>query len=132
MTPVSDKPRHTQRVAIALIVVVGAITTVFAYLGTRDRTLTPGAPVPETAANLTVQTIVLPHDEPELPSGPHQRTFATHCTICHSLRLVLTQPQFGRKKWEEVVHKMVKTYGAPISPETEAQIAEYLTTVHGE
>jgi hypothetical protein len=31
----------------------------------------------------------------------------------------------------EVVHKMVKTYGAPISAETEGQIVEYLTAVHG-
>jgi len=74
---------------------------------------------------------VLPHDEPELPSGPHQRTFVASCTICHSTRLVLTQPPFPRKEWAELVHTMVKAYGAPITPEVEGQIVDYLTTVRG-
>jgi hypothetical protein len=43
----------------------------------------------------------------------------------------MTQPSCTREKWVEVVHKMVKTYGAPIAPETETQIVDYLSTVRG-
>jgi hypothetical protein len=43
----------------------------------------------------------------------------------------MTQPRFPRKQWEEVVRKMVKTYGAPITSEDQGDIVEYLTTVRG-
>ncbi|HKM56186.1 MAG TPA: hypothetical protein VJY33_22450 [Isosphaeraceae bacterium] len=128
----SDRPRHSQRVAIVLTVLVGVIATAVAYLGTRESTQAPvSPPVAPAGTTLPVETIVLPHDEPELPSGPHQRTFVASCTICHSTRLVMTQPSFPQEQWAEVVHKMVKTYGAPITPESEGQIVEYLTTVRG-
>ena len=134
MTQSSGPPRHSLRVAIILTVVVGAIATVVAYLGTRENPQAPVSPATASVAgtSLPVDTIVLPHDEPDLPSGPHERTFAASCTICHSTRLVMTQPSFPREKWEETVHKMVKTYGAPIAPETETQIVDYLVTVRGE
>jgi hypothetical protein len=133
MTQASEKPRHSQKVAIVLTVLTGLIATAVAYVGIRQNRQVPASPSAAPAGDtlLPVQTIVLPHDEPELPPGPHQRTFVVSCTICHSTRLVMTQPPLLRKQWAEVVHKMVKTYGAPIAPETEEQITEYLTTVHG-
>jgi hypothetical protein len=131
MTQVSAKPGHPQKVAIVLTVVVGVIATAVAYFGTRQNPQPPVLPLPPAAVVTTVETIVLPHEEPELPPGPHQRAFATSCTICHSTRLVMTQPPFPRKQWTEVVHKMVKTYGAPITAEAEEQIVDYLTTVRG-
>jgi hypothetical protein len=133
MPPVNDKPRHSLRVATVLTVLAGAIATAVAYLGIRQSTPAPVAPpAGQTDTSVPVLSIVLPHDDPELPSGPHQRTFATSCTICHSPRLVLTQPPFPRKEWVEVVHKMVKTYGAPITPEDQEQIVDYLTAIRGE
>ena len=132
MTQASDKPRHPQRVAVGLTVLVGVIATAVAYLGTRENPQAPVSPSATPAGTtLPVQTIVLPHDEPELPPGPDQHTFVASCTICHSTRLVMTQPLFPRKQWAEVVHKMVKTYGAPIAPEAEEQIVDYLMTVRG-
>jgi mono/diheme cytochrome c family protein len=129
----SDRPRRPQRVAIVLTVLVGVIATAVAYLGTREGTQAPVSPPAAPAgATLPLETVVLPHDEPDLPPGPYQRTFATSCTICHSTRLVMTQPPFPRKTWEEEVHKMVKTYGAPINPDEEEQIVDYLMTVRGE
>jgi hypothetical protein len=134
MTQAGDMPRHPQRVAIVLTVLVGGIATAIAYLGTRENPQVPMSPPAAPAADTTlpVEMIVLPHDEPELPPGPHQRTFAASCTICHSTRLVMTQPPFPRKQWKEVVHKMVKTYGAPITTEAEEQIVDYLVTVRGQ
>jgi hypothetical protein len=131
--PASDRLRRPQRTAILLTVFVGVIATVVAYLGTRESTRAP-APARETVdgTTLPVQTIVLPPDDVDLPHGPHQATFVTSCTICHSTRMVMTQPPFPRKQWEEVVHKMVKTYGAPVTPGEQEQILEYLTAVRGE
>jgi mono/diheme cytochrome c family protein len=133
MTSAIDSPRRSQKVAIILTVVVGLITTAVAYLGTRGDPQAPVSPptAPAAAAALPEQGIVLPHDEPELPPGPHQRAFAASCTVCHSTRLALTQPPLPRPKWEEVVHKMVKTYGAPLTPEAEGQAVDYLTAVRG-
>ncbi len=134
MTQADGPTRHSLQVAITLTVAVGAIATLVAYLGTRENPQAPVSPptIPIAGTSLPVQAILLPQDEPDLPSGPHQRTFVASCTICHSTRLVMTQPPFPRKKWEEVVHKMVKTYGAPIAPEEEAQVVDYLVTVRGE
>ena len=70
MIQASDRPRHSLRVAIALTVLVGVIATAVAYLGTRESTQTPvSPPAAPVGATLPVETIVLPHDEPELPSG---------------------------------------------------------------
>ncbi len=133
MTQPNDPPRRPQRVAILLTVLVGAIATAVAYLGTRENPQAPVSPpdIAVAANTLPQQTIVLPHEEPELPPGPHQRTFVASCTVCHSTRLVMTQPPFARKKWTEVVHKMVKTYGAPIDPAAEGQVVDYLVAVRG-
>jgi hypothetical protein len=46
--------------------------------------------------------------------------------------MVLTQPAFPRAKWAGTVHKMVKNYGAPITPDGEEQIVAYLTSIRGE
>ncbi len=132
MGQASETPRHSPRVAIILTVVVGAITTAVAYFGAREGKPAPvSSPASPADANLTVDSIVLPHDEPELPPGPNQSTFASDCTTCHSLRLVMTQPPFPRKQWAAVVDKMVKTYGAPITAEGQEQIVDYLTAVGG-
>src|SRR5437764_5175337 len=98
-------PRRTQRVVIPLTVLVGVLATVVAYLGTREDPQARPTPPPAVAAadGLPVQTIVLPHVEPDLPPGPHRETFIRYCTLCHSTRLVLTQPPFPTAKWEEAV-----------------------------
>lgn len=133
MTQPPDNPRHTQRVAVVLTVLVGAIATAVAYFGTRGTTPSPVAPpATPTGTGLSLETVVLPDDESDLPPGPNQRTFQTSCSICHSTRLVMTQPAFPQKQWTETVHKMVKTYGAPIAPDAEGRIVEYLTAVRGE
>ena len=133
MPDLSTRRGRPLRAAIILTVLVGAAATAVAYFGTRERPLALGAPstAPASESTVAVNTIVLPHDEGELPSGPNQRTFAVSCTICHSTRLVMTQPSFARKQWTAVVEKMVKTYGAPINSETQEKIVDYLMAVRG-
>jgi mono/diheme cytochrome c family protein len=78
-----------------------------------------------------VKEIDLEYHSPDLPPGPGQDVFATQCVICHSARYVLNQPAFPRKTWTAEVHKMVKGYGAPILPQQETEIVNYLVTWHG-
>jgi len=78
-----------------------------------------------------VYTIDLPFEEPDVPAGPNREQFTAYCRLCHSPRLVLTQPRLSEKKWGEVVRKMVTVYGAPIPPDQEAAVIAYLLTVLG-
>jgi hypothetical protein len=77
-----------------------------------------------------VTSIDLPYEEPpRVPAGPNQAAFVAYCRLCHSPRLALTQPRFTEKKWGEIVHKMVATYGAEIPPEMEPAVVKYLVAV---
>jgi hypothetical protein len=130
MASSSPSPR-TRGVAIALTLLVGAITTAVAYWGMRgEPASTPSAPV--SIAARPVGSIVLPHDEPDFAPGPHRDTFLVSCTTCHSSRLVATQPTLSSQQWTEIVHKMVAAYGAPVPPQHEAEIVEYLTSLPNE
>jgi hypothetical protein len=77
-------------------------------------------------------SIELPYEEPpRVPPGPNVAQFTAYCRLCHSPRLVLTQPRLTGKRWGEVVRKMVTVYGAPIPPSQEPAVVEYLTAVRG-
>jgi hypothetical protein len=79
-----------------------------------------------------VYTIRLPFEEmPSVPLGPHHAQFTASCRLCHSPRLVLTQPLLTESQWKAVVHKMVAVYGAPLTPAEEASVVEYLMAVRG-
>jgi cytochrome c5 len=127
--------QQPQQVGLILTTVFGLLGAGVAYLGIRD----PGRAGPDREAAPTVVAesdgpivaITLPHAEPELPLGSHREVFAVSCTVCHSTQLVLNQPSFPEKKWAETVHKMVETYGAPITPSEQAEIVEYLTAIRG-
>jgi hypothetical protein len=135
----TESPRQTRRAAVLWTLIVGILTTLVAVFAFRGQSLvTPGTPPvanapgsPKASPQGPVYTLVLPHDPPELPPGPHRDRVVISCTICHSTRLLLNQPTFPREKWAEVVHKMVAAYGAPIAPEEEPQLVEYLTSVRG-
>lgn len=131
MSPSSE---HRPRIAVPLTIIVALITTAIAYFGTRDTPPLVTLPVPAvTGATVdgSVRSIVLPHMDVELPPGPHEQEFVVACTTCHSARLVLNQPPLPRKKWGEIVQKMVKTYGAPIGAEEEPVLVEYLFAIRG-
>ena len=57
--------------------------------------------------------------------------FETYCIACHSLRYIQMQPDFPPKKWEVIVDKMIKNFGAPIPDSTAKQIVAYLSEVKG-
>jgi hypothetical protein len=132
--------RRTLRVGLPLTIVLLVAAAAVSYFGiaSRERERPEGvskATPPVADASVSpggpVVSISLPYDEPALPSGPHRQDFQIACSTCHSTRLVMTQPPFAKTKWGEVVHKMVTTYGAPLSPKEEALAVDYLAAVRG-
>ncbi len=131
----ADSWRQHQRVGLLLTVVFVLAGSVVAWFVIKDRAgaeiVPPSPTVPAKETDRSIVAITLPHDEPDLPPGPHRETFQVSCTICHSTQLVLNQPPFPEKKWVEVVHKMVATYGAPIETNQETEVVQYLQTIRG-
>jgi hypothetical protein len=95
----------------------------------------PPPPAPNSAAGAaaaaSIVRIVLPAMETSIPSGPNHEEFRVACTVCHSARLVFTQPLLTEGQWTKVVQKMTGKYGAPLSSDQEKRIVAYLHTVHG-
>jgi mono/diheme cytochrome c family protein len=128
---------QTLRIVVLLLIVAVAILA-YALWGRAGRERIAALPPKEQVIPVSRLTEVKPVEEidleyhsPDLPPGPGQDVFATQCVICHSARYVLNQPAFPRKTWTAEVHKMVKGYGAPIVPEQEKEIVDYLVTWHG-
>ena len=112
----------------ALAVVVGILVVLAAAVPSAVR---PGRPssADRRPPDPLVHSIALPDAWPAIPDGPNRPQFEALCRLCHSPRLVLTQPCLTEPKWAEVVHKMVAVYGAPIAPEQEREIVAYLTAI---
>jgi hypothetical protein len=124
----SQRPRIIVLVLVLVLLLVSAAGV--AYVGIQYRSATSSEMTPLANESGPVVRIEMPHVEIAVPDGPHREKFQTDCTICHSLRLPFTQPRLAKTKWQEVVHKMVAVYGAPLGPDDEREIVEYLSAVH--
>ena len=69
--------------------------------------------------------------QPNFPEGEGYSEFKSSCITCHSLRYIEMQPDFPEKTWENMVNKMKKNFGAPISDSASVKIVKYLTAVKG-
>src|SRR3989339_1227007 len=63
---------------------------------------------------------------PELAQGEGREIIQIFCRFCHSTTYITMQPSLPAAIWEGVVHKMINTYGAPISEDSAKQIISYL------
>ncbi len=100
------------------------------------RTLTLAAvllSLPLAAWAADQKTITLPPDNAmaTLAPGPGMEIARANCGICHSTDYIVRQPRGDAKQWGAEVAKMIKVFGAPISPENEKAIVEYLATAYG-
>jgi len=73
-----------------------------------------------------------------LKDGPGRQQVEANCGSCHSLDyIVLNSPNIFVKGatapsgWDVSVTKMIKVFGAPISPEDAKAIVEYLDANYG-
>lgn len=72
-------------------------------------------------------TYTLPEGVSTLRPGPGKDIAENNCLACHSSDYISTQPpHLGKKFWEAEVAKMRKAFGAQISEEDSAVIADYL------
>ena len=114
-----------QRFGLILAGGVGLIAAWFSYFGTRDAWVTADRRADADTVATSGGTMD-PAWDLDLPRVPHRDEFQISCLICHSARLPLSQPTFHREQWIEIVHKMVAVYGAPMSPEDESRVVDYL------
>jgi hypothetical protein len=82
-------------------------------------------PVGATSIELKSTKVEYPTSDVMFP-GNGADAINNNCLACHSADHVLYQPLLSRESWAEVVHKMVTAYKAPISPDDEKQIVDYL------
>jgi hypothetical protein len=85
------------------------------------------------AFSVTVSGLVFAATENvKLKDGPGVDKVRANCVACHSLDYIpLNSPFLDEKGWEAVVTKMTKAFGAPIAPEDQKPIAEYLARYYG-
>lgn len=75
-------------------------------------------------------TVTFPSGENVFPGGKSAEKLNTNCLICHSARMVLTQPALSKATWAEEVAKMRKAYGAPVAEADVPAIVDYLSGLH--
>lgn len=66
----------------------------------------------------------------EIKPGEGDKT-VLKCSMCHSLGYILNQGKQNRSFWEHETHKMVEAYKAPITPDEEKVIVDYLSKYYG-
>jgi mono/diheme cytochrome c family protein len=64
----------------------------------------------------------------ELAAGPGRDTVLGNCSMCHSVTYITMQPPLPAATWDAEVHKMIKTFGAPIQDAQAKEIITYLQT----
>ncbi len=89
--------------------------------------------MPLTVWGADQKSVTLPPDAAmaTLAPGPGMEVARANCGVCHSTDYIVRQPRGDAKQWEAVVTKMVKVFGAPIKPQDEKTIVEYLSSAYG-
>lgn len=79
-----------------------------------------------------VRYVQAPDATPPELAGADAQIVVNNCSACHSLDYITTQPRGkGAKFWEDAVAKMIKAYGAPLSPADAAAVSAILARKFG-
>ena len=87
-----------------------------------------------TAVTFLLATAAATADETriQMRDGPELMTLVANCSGCHSLDYVQMNSRWVKRAgWEAEVKKMVTVMGAPVSPEDQAKLVDYLTREYG-
>lgn len=78
-------------------------------------------------------TLTLPEETVPAALGDAEgETVVTHCSACHSLEYIVTQPRGkGAQFWKDAVTKMVTVYKAPLEPAEAEAVAGVLARKFG-
>ena len=71
----------------------------------------------------------LPWGDRSFSGGHEADAINANCLACHSAGMVLTQPHLTKAEWEATVHKMIRTYHAPVDEKDVPAIIDYLTAM---
>ena len=85
----------------------------------------------DTPMTFKSEKVELPTGDRMFPGGDKAVAINNNCVTCHSAGMVLNQPSLSRGEWAGEVHKMVGVYKAPVSPEDQAAIIDYLAETKG-
>ena len=77
------------------------------------------------------EKVELPTGDRVFPGGDNATAINNNCVTCHSAGMVLNQPALTKGEWAGEVHKMANVYKAPVSPEDQAAIIDYLAEIKG-
>lgn len=65
-------------------------------------------------------------------AGPDAEPVRDHCSACHSLDYIVTQPRGkGEQFWRDAVTKMINVYKAPVEQPDANKVAEILAKKFG-
>ena len=80
---------------------------------------------------LTSLNLEVPSSDASFPDGPGADAINGNCLPCHSDDHILNKPNLPKETREEIIHKMISAYKAPIAPEDVAPIVDYLARTKG-
>ena len=80
---------------------------------------------------LVSTAVDLPSDDRGFPAGPGMDVAQQNCTACHSVGMVMNQPNLTAAAWDGEVHKMLAVYKAPVDPAEIPAIVAYLASIKG-
>ncbi len=85
------------------------------------------------AAPAVVPTATAFAEDPlPLKPGPNVEMVQGYCNSCHTSNYIIMNSTFlSTAAWKAEVAKMRHVFGSPMDDETEAKIAEYLSTHYG-
>ena len=88
--------------------------------------------LPARAATLKPESVQLPGSGRRFAgTGPGTQAANSHCLSCHSVGMVMNQPDMPRATWLVEVNKMKNVFKAPIPEDQVAVIADYLASIKG-
>ncbi len=90
-------------------------------------------------ASGSAQAITLHNESVKLPSSTRvfpgdtagAKAANSYCLMCHSVGMVMNQPDLGKAAWLVEVNKMKNAFKAPIPDDQVAVIADYLDSIKG-
>lgn len=78
------------------------------------------------------QSVELPTSHSVFPGdSAGARAANTYCLMCHSVGMVMNQPDLPKAAWLVEVNKMKNAFKAPIPQDQVAVIADYLDSIKG-
>ncbi len=89
------------------------------------------SPRPASALTLHPVSIKPAISDKIFPGGPGAAAANAYCLACHSVGMVMNQPDMTRDGWRTEVTKMRDAFKAPIPDDQIANLANYLYAIKG-